>query len=115
MMSKELTYNVCHDCQLVGMRNCSEFDKCGGCKTYPRKLRDMVEAHHAAKTSLSIIAEKAFDMGKSCRTHDMERLVSENELLKQGLERIFEKAKGKYDNDLITILYLAKEVLHPDE
>ncbi len=64
MCNTEKEYHVCHDCQKVGMRNCSEFDLCGGGKTYPLELREMIKREYYNKTPLSIIAEKAFDMAK---------------------------------------------------
>jgi len=60
----EKMYNVCHACQLIGMQNCSEFDICGSDSSYPESLREMMELSYEAKIPLSIIVEKAFDMGK---------------------------------------------------
>jgi hypothetical protein len=56
------TYNVCHDCQSQGLRNCAYFDECGRIKTYPIALRKMVEADYGKGVKLSITAEKAYDM-----------------------------------------------------
>jgi hypothetical protein len=71
-MSKE--YHVCHSCQLSGMNNCSEFDRCGCDTSYPIELREMMKEMHEKGVSLSIIAEKAFDMGKSYQSIEKDLL-----------------------------------------
>lgn len=59
-------YHVCHDCQLIGTRHCANPEECGSIKSYPTELRKMIEDSYSSGVSLSIIAEKAFDMGNCC-------------------------------------------------
>ncbi len=63
MIDNKETYNVCHTCQAQGLRNCSEFDKCGNTKTYPKTLRDNVIMWHKSNMPVSVIAEKSYDAG----------------------------------------------------
>jgi hypothetical protein len=68
-------YNVCHICQLHGLRNCNEFDVCLNTKSYPKYLRKMVEQQYSVKTSLSIIAEKAFDLGQASQPNPVIAII----------------------------------------
>lgn len=75
-------YHVCHDCQLAWLLNCSEFDKCGSDKSYPRELRKLVERDYNNKIPVSITVERGYDMGKSSqstRISELEARVKELE------------------------------------
>lgn len=63
-MKTETIYGSCHTCQNQGLRNCGEADKCEEAKEYPISLREMLVKEHSKNTSLSQIAEMAFNIGK---------------------------------------------------
>ena len=57
-------YVACHECQLQSLRNYAHPSECNNAKTYPTELQEMFRKEHSLKTPLSIIAEKAFNMGR---------------------------------------------------
>jgi hypothetical protein len=103
-MSKK-EYTTCHPCQSAGMINCAHFDNCEQWNTYPVELRQMVKTNHEAKVPLSIIAEKAFNMGKAynldrepqLKLSEGGQLLPENIIAEQELDALAcEYANSKY-------------------
>lgn len=111
-------YHVCHSCQLIGMRNCSEFDKCGNDKTYPLELRQNTERWYKSGFPLSLIVEKSFDMGHAIKSNNLvsvEEVVEILENEKATLTKAHDtcplsKSKHTYRHSIKVVTYLITQI-----